>query len=259
MGKITAISSDTEDNIPLAQSLKELNKPTHATSAEHQLPKLEYPSASRIVTAGPTLGADGKPHYLIDDIPDQEKLRLIRESGLMNNMRKYNKTKTSNGSDNEDSQEEEDDEGVAYGKEEGEEEAEVPKWMDAVIYSFGLMAIYGLFEALVNQQYNVEVGMKEIVARMGKALPAIWFIVYLTHRYRHQRAVALLMLLAACASGCYFVYLNLHSPRLGIMRRAPGLVTMWIYLTFQMDVRPSIISALVVCSFWIIDPFKLDF
>ncbi|KAJ2723770.1 hypothetical protein GGI07_002388 [Coemansia sp. Benny D115] len=253
MGKIIAVASDSEDNAPLLSSLKNLG-PTETAAADDAaaLPKLEYPSASRIVRAGPSLGPDGKPHYLIDDIPDNEKLRLIRESGLL---KKYAKAKGSTGSDMDEDEALEIARDSAYYEETQEE---IPTWMDAAIYSVGLAAIYGLFEALVNQQYNVDIGLLDVAERMARALPAIYFIVYLTHRFRKLRIVSLLMLLASCASGCYFVYLNLHSPRLGIMRRAPGLVTMWIYLTFQMDVRPAVISALVVSAFWLTDPFKLD-
>ncbi|KAJ1774275.1 hypothetical protein LPJ67_006867 [Coemansia sp. RSA 1938] len=91
---------------------------------------------------------------------------------------------------------------------------------------------------------------------MAKVAPALYAIVYGTLRFRKTRVVNLVMLVAACVSGCYFVHLNLHSPRLGIMRRAPGLVTMWIYFTFLMEVRPAIINAIVVALFWLIDPFK---
>ncbi|KAJ2738629.1 hypothetical protein GGI20_006246 [Coemansia sp. BCRC 34301] len=244
---MVTISDDEHDNVPLIKSLKELtSEPRSSATNPAAPPKLEYPSASRIVRAGPNLDANGKPHYLIDEIPDNEKMRLIRESGIMN---KYAKDKShGTGSDVED------DDALQYDQD--DDEAKIPTWMDALIYTVALAAVYGLFEALVNQQYNVDVVFSEILLRMAKSAPAIYFIVYLTSRYRKVRIVNLLILLGSCASGCYFIHLNLHSPRLGIMRRAPGLITMWIYLTFLMDVRPSIINALVVCLFWMIDPFK---
>ncbi|KAJ1723898.1 hypothetical protein LPJ53_001807 [Coemansia erecta] len=256
MGKITTVDSDAEDNVPLINSLNALNTPADPSPASEQLPKLEHPSVSRIVRAGPPLGADGKPHYLIDDIPDNEKMRLIRESGLL---KKYAKSKDKgrgNGSDVD-----EEDEAFEYMEEHmyGEDEEEkIPPWMDALIYTVGLVAIYGLFEALVNQQYNVDITLVDVLERMAKALGPIYFIVYLTQKYHHLRLVSLVMLMASCASGCYFIYLSLHSPRLGIMRRAPGLVTMWMYLTFMMEVRSAVISALVVVLFWILDPYKIS-
>ncbi|KAJ2455553.1 hypothetical protein EV183_000030 [Coemansia sp. RSA 2336] len=230
----------TEDDEPLAQSLNTL---TSEPAANDALPKLEYPSASRIVRAGPKLGPDGKPHYLIDDIPDNEKMRLIRESGIMNKYTKENGT----GSDVDES----DLQPIR------DDASDIPLWMDAIIYTVGLAAVYGLFETLVNQQYSVEITISEVVQRMAKILPALYAIVYFTLRFRKTRVANLVMLVGACVSGCYFIHLNLHSPRLGIMRRAPGLVTMWIYFTFLMDVRPAIINALVVGLFWLIDPFKL--
>ncbi|KAJ1863826.1 hypothetical protein LPJ73_000420 [Coemansia sp. RSA 2703] len=250
MGKITTVESDAEDNAPLVNSLHALSTPADTASADDHLPKLEHPSVSRIVRAGPPLGADGKPHYLIDDIPDNEKMRLIRESGLL---KKYSKNKNKDKGNASDVDE---DEALELLDEQAEEE-NIPPWMDALIYSIGLVAIYGLFEALVNQQYNVDITLMDVLERMAKAVGPIYFIVYLTQKYHHLRLVSLVMLMASCASGCYFIYLSLHSPRLGIMRRAPGLVTMWMYLTFMMEVRSAVISALVVVFFWILDPYKI--
>ncbi|KAJ2392419.1 hypothetical protein H4S02_000804 [Coemansia sp. RSA 2611] len=245
---MVTITEDEGDNVPLAQSLKELT--TENTSDAGPGPKLEYPNASRIVRAGPKLGADGKPHYLIDDIPDNEKLRLIRESGLL---KKYSKSKDSGAGSDVGEDEVEDLQALQA---EYDRASDIPPWMDAVIYTVGLAAVFGLFEALVNQQYGVEVSFSEVIQRMAKTAPALYAIVYVTLRFRRTRIVNLLMLVAACVSGCYFVHLNMHSPRLGIMRRAPGLVTLWMYLTFLMDVRPAIINAIVVGLFWLIDPFK---
>ncbi|KAJ2558828.1 hypothetical protein GGH12_005681 [Coemansia sp. RSA 1822] len=244
---MVTIIEDETDNVPLAHSLQELT--TESTRVE-AAPPLEYPKVSRIVRAGPKLGADGKPHYLIDDIPDNEKQRLIRESGLL---KKYAKDKShGTGSDHGSDVEDE----LQELQEEYDRASDIPLWMDAIIYTVGLAAVYGLFEALVNQQYSVEVTVMEVIQRMAKVAPALYAIVYGTLRFRKTRVVNLVMLVAACVSGCYFVHLNLHSPRLGIMRRAPGLVTMWIYFTFLMDVRPAVINAVVVALFWLIDPFK---
>ncbi|KAJ2844258.1 hypothetical protein IWW36_005254 [Coemansia brasiliensis] len=243
---MVTITEDDSDNVPLAQSLDKLtSEPT--TEDSPAMPKLEYPNASRIVRVGPKLGPDGKPHYLIDDIPDNEKMRLIRESGVM---KKYSKSKENgNGSDV-------DEDELQALQDEQDQASDVPLWMDAIIYTVGLAAVYGLFETLVNQQYSVEVTISEVLQRMAKIVPALYAIVYFTLRFRKTRVANLVMLIGACVSGCYFIHLNLHSPRLGIMRRAPGLVTMWIYFTFLMDVRPAIINALVVGLFWLIDPFK---
>ncbi|KAI8322243.1 hypothetical protein GQ54DRAFT_241668, partial [Martensiomyces pterosporus] len=178
------------------------------------------------------------------DIPDNEKMRLIRESGIL---KKYAKTKDNgNGSDVDEDETMEDLERLQA---EYDSADDIPLWMNALIYTIALVAVYGLFEALVNQQYNVDITVLEVFERMAKAVLPIYFIVYFTYRYRYSRITKLAMLLFSCISGCYFVHLNLHSPRLGIMRRAPGLVTVWIYLTFMMDVRPAIISAVVVGSF----------
>ncbi|PIA14340.1 hypothetical protein COEREDRAFT_82853 [Coemansia reversa NRRL 1564] len=248
---MVTISEDESDNVPLIDSLKELTNETPNGSAT-SAPKLEHPSTSNIVGAGPKLGSDGKPHYLIDDIPDNEKLRLIRESGIM---KKYSKNKDNGtGSDIEEDMED----NLQAMQDEYDHSSDIPQWMDALIYTVALVAIYGLFEALVNQQYGVEITIKEVLQRMGKIAPALYLIVYVTFAFRKSRIANLLMLLAACVSGCYFIHLNLHSPRLGIMRRAPGLVTLWMYFTFLMDVRPAMVNALVVGLFWLIDPFKQD-
>ncbi|KAJ1965028.1 hypothetical protein GGI12_001050 [Dipsacomyces acuminosporus] len=252
------ISDDESDNMPLIQSMRELTGAEASSSMADDEgeaaapPKLEHPSISRIVRAGPKLGPDGKPRYLIDDIPDNEKMRLIRESGIL---KKYSKTKASGtGSDIDEDETFDDLERIQA---EYDQADDIPLWMNALIYSIALAAIYGLFEALVTQQYSVEITALEILQRMAKATPAIYFIVYITYRYRNNRLMNLFMLLLATVAGCYFIHLNLHSPRLGIMRRAPGLVTVWMYLIFMMDVRPSMINVAVVGLFWLLDPFKV--
>ncbi|KAJ2780872.1 hypothetical protein H4R18_003202 [Coemansia javaensis] len=245
---MVTISEDDGDNVPLAEALG--GPPPAYTSSDDNGGaglRLEHPSVSRIVQAGPRRGPDGRPHYLIDDIPDNEKMRLIRESGILH---KYAKSKEHGaGSDV-------DEAAAAATEADGRDADQIPTWMDALVYTVGLAAVYGLFEALVSQQYNVDVSVGEIGQRMAKAAPALYATVYFTFRFQRQRLVQLLMLLAASASGCYFVHLNLHSPRLGIMRRAPGLVTLWIYLTFLMDVRPAMVGAATVGLFWILDPFR---
>ncbi|KAJ1665644.1 hypothetical protein IW140_003111 [Coemansia sp. RSA 1813] len=258
---MVTISEDESDNKPLLDSLNELTTAKASDSASEEpshvdLPKLEYASASRIVNAGPRLGPDGKPHYLIDDIPDNEKMRLIRESGILKKYSHRTKENGANASDIDEDEIMDPDELEVLQEEYDSQLQDIPPWMDALIYTVALAAIYGLFEALVNQQYSMDITMSEVLQRMAKASPAIYFIVYLTSRYRKSRVANILILAGACACGCYFVHLNLHSPRLGIMRRAPGLVTMWMYLTFIMDVRPSVINAAVVGLFWILDPFK---
>ncbi|KAJ1846283.1 hypothetical protein LPJ70_002118, partial [Coemansia sp. RSA 2708] len=124
---MVTITEDEGDNVPLAQSLKELT--TENTSDAGPGPKLEYPNASRIVRAGPKLGADGKPHYLIDDIPDNEKLRLIRESGLL---KKYSKSKDSGAGSDVGEDEVEDLQALQA---EYDRASDIPPWMDAVIYT----------------------------------------------------------------------------------------------------------------------------
>ncbi|ORX69044.1 hypothetical protein DL89DRAFT_258130 [Linderina pennispora] len=225
------ITEFDDENVPLIESMKELT------------PGLPRQRRDRTQLAQARLGPDGKPKYLIDDIPDHEKMRLIRESGVLKQMKQ-------------DGKEVDYDELDRLEAEAERAEDEIPTWMNALIYTLALSSVYGLFEALVSQQYSIEITATEILKRMLNMSPAIYFMVYVTYKFRFSRAMSLVMLVFACASGCYFVHLSLHAPRLGIMKRAPGLVTIWIYLTFMQDVRPAIINAFVVCAFWLADPFK---
>ncbi|KAJ1674630.1 hypothetical protein EV182_002882 [Spiromyces aspiralis] len=198
--------------------------------------------------------------FLIDQI-DRRKAVLSKERAR--STAKYSRDAKKEGKTGSDDEEEEDSD-VESTNDKGEHDFDdiqpplddLPPWMQAIVYAVALSGVYGLFEALVNQQYSIEITFVEVLRKMAQVIPAMAVIVYFTQRFAKYQAVKALMLAIATACGCYFIHLNLHSPRMGIMKRAPGLASLWIYLTVVMEVRAAIINVLVVCAFWLLDPFE---
>ena len=229
-----------------------------ATNSD-DLPTQQYPEIEQVVPsvaqqqyekeAATASGGGGGGGTLIDQI-DQRKAEIEKEKAR--SKAKYNKSKsTGNGSDSDEDYDSDATEGdPAHDFDDLENPMkDIPTWMLALIYSVALSAIYGLFETLVNQQYSIEITFSELLVKMATVLPAMAIVVYFTQilsKYSPRIANPILLALATTC-GCYFIHLNLHSPRLGIMKRAPGLVTIWIYLSIVMEVRPAIINVLVVC------------
>ncbi|KAJ1910386.1 hypothetical protein H4219_006221 [Mycoemilia scoparia] len=212
-----------------------------------------------------------KGGFLIDQI-DKRKAELLKKA--MAEKAKYNKSKPQGtGSDIDDDDGSETEQLNKYSDDPRRdfddldsplsEADDVPPWMTSAIYSIALSSVYGLFEALVSQQYNIEQPFSELLLKMVKTLPMFFVLIYFTQMAqkfpKYKRISDGIMLMLATISGCYFIHLNLHSPRLGIMKRAPGLVSIWIYLTVVMDLRPALINIVCVLAFWLTDPFKAKF
>ncbi|OMJ30205.1 Glycerophosphodiester phosphodiesterase GDE1 [Smittium culicis] len=205
-------------------------------------------------------GENSRPQYLIDQIPLRKLKAGQKMEGILDGLdeklgaskvgksssHKYEKVKSSEQLDESQDEVEEEEDG----------DVDLPAWINSIFYTICLIFVYGTFMILVNQQYGQEVIVKEVAISMAKAMPSIGCFVYFTNSYKEYRLVRLAMVTLASFFGCYFVHLNLHSPRLGVMKRAPSLITLWVYLTLMLDIRPAIISTVSVAVFWIIDPFK---
>ncbi|PVZ97747.1 hypothetical protein BB558_006281 [Smittium angustum] len=137
-----------------------------------------------------------------------------------------------------------------------EQDFTLPAWSISILYSTTLSIVYATFLFLVNHQYGVQILYKDIISDMISMIPAFYIFTYFTQKYKGIYLVNLAMLAMATFFGCYFIHLNLHSPRLGVMKRAPGLITLWIYLVLILDIRPTLVNVFVVISFYLLDPFK---
>ncbi|RKP27123.1 hypothetical protein SYNPS1DRAFT_2969, partial [Syncephalis pseudoplumigaleata] len=162
-------------------------------------------------------------------IPDDEKMRLIRESGLL---QKINYSEKGSGKRRKRAgNNHNDDDGGAY---------EDDYLFMATVYTIPFCTIYIVMDALIHRQYNEEAPPIEIIMRALKALPLFFTMIYVSNRYRKHAVVQWLLPGVSAASGCYLLHLLNTSPAYGIMRQCPGLATIWIYSVFLMDLLPAL-------------------
>ncbi|PVV02793.1 hypothetical protein BB560_000670 [Smittium megazygosporum] len=197
-----------------------------------------------------------KPKYLIDMIPER---KLKASNGkvskfLQRDREKYSKEDGSGKQledDNEGEEQSEDDEDIIT------EGVDIGIVANSVLYTFALMCIYSTFVILVNQQYGVDWQFRDLAKQSLRAAPAILTFVFITlYLGRFPKFASFCYSSFAGFFGTYFIHLNLHSPRLGVMNRTPALITLWVYLILLMDIRPSMINIFSVSIFWLVDPFK---
>nr|CAG8553865.1 10030_t:CDS:2 [Entrophospora candida] len=169
--------------------------------------------------------------YADDDIPDDEKLRLIKETGIMNNFKnveivdvnkalKENKFNTGKGNDGDN--DDDDDDPFKYGY-----------TFQAILYTIPLCATYSMMDILVHKQYNQDVLFDELIIKLVKIIPK-------------KNWIQIPMFFGSILCGSYLIYIVNKSSYYGVMRRCPPLATLWIYFVMQLRLTPSVFSLIMV-------------
>ncbi|KAI7902124.1 uncharacterized protein BX663DRAFT_536768 [Cokeromyces recurvatus] len=159
-----------------------------------------------------------------DDIPDDEKLRLIDQTGLLKKVKKR--------------------------------EAELAEpttaeyiWQ-AIFLSIPFGFLMATFDVTVKVQYSEPWNYASMIVKCVKSAPALAPFIYLTNRYKSNRLAQILMSIGSAVCGSLLMYTLRHSPSLGQMMRAPGLATIWIYFIIQLDLAPATLTLLLVLLYW---------
>ncbi|KAK9718732.1 hypothetical protein K7432_005277 [Basidiobolus ranarum] len=160
---------------------------------------------------------------LLDDIPDIEKHRIIEETGILKQ--------------------------VKIPKPENQPPPE-GYFLQALLFTIPFTALFGLFEALVHQQYNNTITIGMIFQKMAKVFPGLLLIIYLTCRFRHSKIMTPALTVVGSMSGCFLLHVMHNDPAFGVMLRCPGLATFWIYCIFQLDIIPCLVSLLPVGCYY---------
>ncbi|PVU95717.1 hypothetical protein BB561_001648 [Smittium simulii] len=187
---------------------------------------------------------ENKPKHLIDLIPERKLLQNKKIAQFLEQDRNKNINDEADSSTHSDSDNT------------TEEPFQFSTFANSVFYSLALLFIYATFLVLVHQQYGLQIEFSDILRQTFSAAPSILIFVYFTFTLTQFRLSKFLYIIFASFFGCYFIHLNLHSPRLGVMKRTPGLITLWIYLIMLLDMRATLINIFCVGVFWMVDPFK---
>ncbi|RGB26955.1 hypothetical protein C1646_719900 [Rhizophagus diaphanus] len=177
----------------------------------------------------------------IDDIPDDEKMRLIKESGIFKTLNQVETERQERSS-----VVEEDDDPYAHGP-----------IFKAFIYTIPLCSVYSVMDILVHRQYNEDVSFLPFSARVLKMAPILWFFVYYTNKNVNKTWMQAFMFLGSIVCGSYMIYIFNKISYSGVMRKCPPVSTLWIYFVLQLNLLPSALSLVFVFLFFWIGGFKL--
>ncbi|KAI9291156.1 hypothetical protein K502DRAFT_368675 [Neoconidiobolus thromboides FSU 785] len=164
---------------------------------------------------------------LIDDIPEDEKWRLIKQSGILDKVK-------------------EKEEKVDFTKPPPDDFI-----FDSIIYSIPFTTFYSIMELLIFKQYGEPFEILDLIKCFIRIFPALCFFIYVTNKHRGNRYVKMGLLLAGLACGVKLMTLMKGRPTLGEMKSSAGLSTLWAYTAFQLDFVPCLISVLTPALFYL--------
>ncbi|KAI9253780.1 hypothetical protein BDA99DRAFT_518981 [Phascolomyces articulosus] len=165
-----------------------------------------------------------------DDIPDDEKARIMQQSGLLQQVKRREAE-------------------LAQEKQEQQMTTSVFVWQ-AIFMSIPFGFLLGAFDVTVRVQYSEPWSYPELALRAIKAAPALFPLIYLTNRHKSKKLVQFIMAVGSAVVGSFLLYTLRHTPSLGQMARAPGLATIWIYFVVQLDLLPAVVTLALVGLYW---------
>ncbi|KAG0250776.1 hypothetical protein BG011_008111 [Mortierella polycephala] len=179
--------------------------------------------------------SDGSDSSGIDDIPEQEKWRLIKESGIIEQINA-----------NDDRSKATHSHGHHHHK---HDDAERDYIFEGIFFSIPTTCLFVVMDILVHRQFGETYGGSDIFHKVIKIFPAILIMVYFSNKSKNSKFTQAAMFVISALCGCYFLHTMHRSPAMGIMLRAPGIITILVYCIVQLNLLPAMIS-LVICGLY---------
>jgi len=156
------------------------------------------------------------------DIPENEKWRLIHESGVL-------KAEASKGLDS---------------------DLESPIF-DTILFVIPFSFLYLMMDMLVHMQYGQHPSTRDYVQRLSTAVPVLFLLVYNINHRKSWRRVQLGLFVASLLLGMRLVWIVNHAPWYVIIKQGPPLATLWVYAIAVLDLTGAVTSlALVGVWLW---------
>ncbi|KAF9580253.1 hypothetical protein BGW38_003175 [Lunasporangiospora selenospora] len=176
-----------------------------------------------------------------EEISGPEQWRIIRESGIMEklNEREGNSpTMTKR-------------QGKRRNAAASSEQEEVKRdyIFEGIFLSIPMTCLFVVMDVLVHRQYGETYGGGDVFRKVIKIYPAILIMIYLSNKAKSSNVMQAAMFIVSTFSGCYFLHTMFRSPAMGIMLRAPGVVTILVYCIVQLNLLPAVIS-LALCGLY---------
>lgn len=141
------------------------------------------------------------------------------------------------------------------GLEEQEEGVILFAILDYTQFLIPLMSAHIIFDVLVRIQYAQDVSWEnvtaqvEILQRAALAAPILLTLHLYFHQMRETRIFRIGSFIAAVSIGAYLLYISNEEAYYFMMKRAPPLGTIWVWLFIEMHWAYSAAS-LIVVAFW---------
>ncbi|KIY46659.1 hypothetical protein FISHEDRAFT_46990 [Fistulina hepatica ATCC 64428] len=167
------------------------------------------------------------------EISDEEKWRLIKESGLLGKVPPPDAPEPP-------SREPKTEEGIPLAE-------EIFNTTTLLIpFSF----LLAMTDILIHHQYGRHVDSYELMERLATGVPILGLFIFYTIRYKHIRRAQFLMFLLSVFVGSRLLWLLARGRWLVVIRQCPPLATVWIYTIVQLDLGLAVFN-LVVCAIYV--------
>ncbi|KAF9164323.1 hypothetical protein BGX21_000870 [Mortierella sp. AD011] len=163
----------------------------------------------------------------IDEIPDPEKWRIIKESGIIEQVGANEK----------------------YRQDTPIDDSDRDYIFEGIFFSIPTTCLFIVMDILVHRQYAETYTGIQVVQKALKIFPAILIMVYFSNKFKTSKLAQGAMFVVSIICGCYFLHTMYRSPAMGIMLRAPGIITILVYCIVQLQLIPAVIS-LAICGLY---------
>ncbi|KAI9190304.1 hypothetical protein H9P43_001738 [Blastocladiella emersonii ATCC 22665] len=182
--------------------------------------------------------ASAKP-TVVDDISEADKLRFIKESGLMEKIASSDDPRFKDLSRS-----------TATPGLFAAPTTHAQAFTASLFFVLPLAALYVWFEGLVHQQYGEDVPFATVATgKLPTVVPALLAVVFLVHRWVNTNVVQYGMAMASVGLGARMLYLVLGQHTYGAMLAVPGLAVVWIYCVAQMRLPLALGSLALVFAY----------
>lgn len=128
--------------------------------------------------------------------------------------------------------------------------------LDISMYVIPLLAVHLCLNILVRMQYGQDVTTGLIAKETVQSVPVLILVHYMLHPYRKNVVFRILSMIASTAIGMYLVYSTNEEGYYAVMKRAPALGTLWVWLFLEMEWNWAAMSLVGVGAYMWLNDYK---
>ncbi|KAF2432407.1 hypothetical protein EJ08DRAFT_131723 [Tothia fuscella] len=126
---------------------------------------------------------------------------------------------------------------------------------ESLVYTISLAMLHFTLDVMVFHQYRQEIEWREIFAKTGKVIPALFMVIYALHSKAASRwplMKQIFFLGASVVAGCYLIKSGNNDGYYAVMKRAPPVGSFWVWCVIEMELGFALahVAAMLVYMFW---------